>query len=109
MAGKSENGLSDWAIYYAVLKSFVIFREVLKSISMSEGSFLDLLSLAALAVTVLFYMKRNKLPLQVLFPVIKFNAILASAKNLQVLHVIWVTRSSMASKTRSISNSFILF
>ena len=54
-----RHGLSDWAIYYAVLKSFVIFREVLKSISMSEGSFLALLSLAALAVTVLFYMKRE--------------------------------------------------
>ena len=48
-----EGFFLDWAIYYAFLKSFVIFREVLKSISMSEGSFLAVLPLAALVVTAL--------------------------------------------------------
>ena len=103
-AGKSENGLSDWAIYYAVLKSFVLFREVLKSISMSEGSFLAFLSLAAFVMHGGFYVKGETDSL------FKFSyKLLASANNLQALHVIWVTRSSMASKTRSIFNSFILF
>ena len=48
-----RHGLSDWVIYYAVLKRSVLFREDLKSISMSKGSFLAFLSLAALPVTAL--------------------------------------------------------
>ena len=71
---------------------------------MCEGSFPAFLSFAALAVTALSCMKRNRLPLQVLSPVIKFDAILASANNLQVLRVIWATTRS--SKSTVFTNTF---
>ena len=56
---------------------------------MSEGSILAFLSYAW---TILH--EKKKTPSLSAIPSLKFDAILASANKLQVLHVIWVTRSS---------------
>ena len=97
-------------------KEFCHFREVLKSIFCNPFQCLRVHSLLFYhwlpwhycpVMHGRFVMKRNRLHLQVLSPVIKLMPLtaLASANNLQVLHVIWVTTRS--SKSRSIFNSYI--